>query len=151
MDHGLRVRIDDSDERPGAKYYRWELQGVPVRVELGPRDLAQNSCMLVRRDTAEKRAVPIDRIPGKVQDCMDAVVTDMYHAARDALDSRIFDCETLEDVSKRTANGIARICWCLDDDCGREILGIPVEPHGKTGPCPICGRDGTPVLMARTY
>ncbi|RZN42442.1 MAG: proline--tRNA ligase [Methanosarcinales archaeon] len=158
-DQGLRVRIDDSEDRPGAKYYRWELRGVPIRVELGPRDLAKNSCMLVRRDTAEKRSVSIDGAPGEVQDCMKTVVTDMYHAARDTLDSRIFDCETLDDVSERTANGIARICWCLNEDCGREmedvtgvhILGIPVEPQGTTGPCPICGRDGTPVLMARTY
>ncbi len=169
--HGIRSRIDDSDERPGAKYYRWELQGVPIRIEIGPRDLAQNSAMLVRRDTSEKRAIPIGEVASEVADCMDAMLADMYRAASQELNSRIFDCETLDEVKEKSVHGVARVPWCLDRNCGLEmeditgihILGIPAGSQQSTsagprpgqgqehGRCPICGREGIAVLMARTY
>lgn len=157
--HGLRTRIDDSDERPGAKYYRWELRGVPVRIEIGPRDLAQNSVVLVRRDTSDKRSVPIDQIAYEVQQSMDMMLDDMYHAALQKLNLRIFDCRTTDEISRKAMQGIVRTSWCLDSDCGHEIeeltgmrmLGVPAGSETMTGDCVICGREGTEVLMARTY
>ena len=157
--HGLRTRIDDSDERPGAKYYRWELRGVPVRIEIGPRDLAQNSVVLVRRDTSDKRSVSIDQIVYEVQQSMDMMLDDMYHAALQKLNLRIFDCRTTDEISEKAMQGIVRTSWCLDSDCGHEIeeltgmrmLGVPVGSETMTGDCVICGREGTEVLMARTY
>ena len=157
--HGLRTRIDDSDERPGAKYYRWELKGVPVRIEIGPRDLAQNSVVLVRRDTSDKRSVSIDQIVYEVQQSMDMMLDDMYHAALQKLNLRIFDCRTTDEISEKAMQGIVRTSWCLDSDCGHEIeeltgmrmLGVPVGSETVTGDCVICGREGTEVLMARTY
>jgi len=157
--HGLRTRIDDSDERPGAKYYRWELRGVPVRLEIGPRDLAQNSVVLVRRDTSDKRSVPIDQIAYEVQQSMDMMLDDMYHAALQKLNLRIFDCRTTDEISRKAMQGIVRTSWCLDSDCGHEIeeltgmrmLGVPAGSETMTGDCVICGREGTEVLMARTY
>ncbi len=166
---GVRVKIDCGDERPGAKYYRWEQKGVPVRIEIGPRDLEKNSVMLVRRDTSEKRSVAIDRIAHEVADCMNAMHGDMLRSALQEFDSRIFDCTTLDEVKETAAHGIARIPWCLGYDCGREMeevtgirmLGVPIESqlHAQegsaapttTGHCPICGREGTATLMARTY
>ena len=160
---GLRVKVDDRDEHPGAKYYRWELKGVPIRIEIGPRDIAGNSVMMVRRDTAVKRSVPIDRIASEVLDCMDIMLADMYTAASQKFDSRIFDCETLDEALEFEAQGILRVCWCQDPDCGHELedvtglrmLGIPVGSAGSeaatSGHCVVCGRDGVATLMARTY
>ncbi len=161
--HGLRVKVDDRDEHPGAKYYRWELKGVPIRIEIGPRDIAANSVVMVRRDTAVKQSVPIDRIAGEVLDCMDIILADMYTAASQKFDSRIFDCKTLDEALKLEVQGILRVCWCLDPDCGHEIedvtglrmLGVPVGSAGSeaatSGHCVVCGRDGVATLMARTY
>jgi len=165
---GVRVKVDDSDERPGAKYYRWEQKGVPLRIEIGPRDLEKNSVMLVRRDTSEKRSIAIDSVEREVASCMDAMHGDMLHSALQEFDSRIFDCTTLAEVRENAAHGITRIPWCLGYDCGREMeevtgirmLGVPVESQlqsqtraksASAGRCPICGREGTTVLMARTY
>ena len=161
--HGLRVKVDDRDEHPGAKYYRWELKGVPIRIEIGPRDIAANSVVMVRRDTAVKQSVPIDRIAGEVLDCMDIILADMYTAASQKFDSRIFDCKTLDEALELEVQGILRVCWCLDPDCGHEIedvtglrmLGVPVGSAGSeaatSGHCVVCGRDGVATLMARTY
>lgn len=161
--HGLRVKIDDRDEHPGAKYYRWELKGVPVRIEIGPRDIAKNAVMMVRRDSSEKRSVSIDRIVGEVLDCMDIMLADMYTAASQKFDSRIFDCKTLDEALELDVQGILRVYWCQDPDCGHEIeevtglrmLGIPVRSAGSeastSGPCVVCGRDGVGTLVARTY
>jgi len=102
---------------------------------------------------------------------MDAMRSDMYHAASQELNSRIFDCETLDEVKEKSVHGIARIPWCLDRKCGLEmeavtgihLLGIPAGSQQSTsagprpgqgqehGRCPICGREGIAVLMARTY
>lgn len=160
VNHGLRAKTDDSDERPGAKYYKWELKGVPLRIEIGPRDIAQNSVTLVRRDNSDKRSVPIDRIIDEVRDSMGMMLDDMYRVAMQNFNSRIFDCKTLDEVSERAMQGIARTPWCLDEDCGHEIedmtgmrmLGVPVGSQTENdGQCDICGRAGTTVLMARTY
>lgn len=59
---GIRVRLDDSDQSPGYKFNEWELKGVPVRIELGPRDLDQNQCLMKARDLGDKVAVPLDSI-----------------------------------------------------------------------------------------
>jgi prolyl-tRNA synthetase len=117
----------------------------------------------VRRDTAEKQSVPIDRIASEVLDCMDTILADMYTAASQNFDSRIFDCETLDEALEFEAQGILRVCWCQDPDCGHEIedvtglrmLGVPVGSAGHgaatSGCCVVCGRDGVATLMARTY
>jgi prolyl-tRNA synthetase len=119
--------------------------------------------MMVRRDTAVKRSVPIDRIAGEVLDCMGTILADMYTVASQKFDSRIFDCETLDEALEFEAQGILRVCWCQDPDCGHEIedvtglrmLGIPVGSAGSEastpGRCVVCGRDGVATLMARTY
>lgn len=161
--HGLRVKVDRGDEHPGAKYYRWEQKGVPVRIEIGPRDIAASSVVLVRRDTAEKRSVPISLIAEEVRDCMDAILGSMYAAASQKFDSMIFDCETLDEALELETQGIVRVCWCQSPDCGHEMedvtglrmLGITVGSAGSgadaAGRCVICGREGTAALMARTY
>ena len=82
--NALRVHVDKRDGmKPGAKYYDWELQGIPLRMELGPRDLDQNQAVLVRRDTKEKKAVSLDVLGEEVEELLERIQDDMLIAARD--------------------------------------------------------------------
>jgi len=157
---GIRVKMDASEGRPGAKYYKWEMKGVPVRLELGPRDLKNNAAMLARRDTGEKSQFSLDNIKDEVLSLLDAVQDGLYNKAKDELEARIFDCSDLDDVKEKTSNGIARVFWCGDKGCGLKleeeigagILGIPTEQNNSFGKCPVCGADSdTQVYVARTY
>ena len=80
----MRLRIDSREGiKPGAKYYEWELRGVPLRIELGPRDLANNACVTVRRDRKEKTTLPLDGIAAAVGALLDDIQTSMLAAARE--------------------------------------------------------------------
>ncbi|MBE0524682.1 MAG: proline--tRNA ligase [Methanosarcinales archaeon] len=158
---GLRVVIDNSDARPGSKYYKWELKGVPVRLELGPRDLKNNSVMLVRR-TGGKSSVPLDDVVPEISTVFNETHENLYETADQSLHGRIKLCTDLDEVKDYIKTGIARIAWCGERSCGLEmeeivgagILGEPEDPAlGKAeGACPICGKPTEiVVLMARTY
>jgi len=158
---GIRVKIDASDKRPGAKYYRWEMRGVPIRLEIGPRDLKNNSAVLVRRDTGDKEQVPLEHIRDNVARRFDAIHTNLFAKAEAQLRGRMFDCETLDEIRENLLKGIARIPWCgkkecglaLEEEIGAGILGIPDGKEGEmTGKCPLCGADAsTRAYVARTY
>jgi prolyl-tRNA synthetase len=157
---GIRVKMDASEGRPGAKYYKWELKGVPVRLEIGPRDLKNNAAMLARRDTGEKTQVSLDNIKDEVMSLLDAVQDGLYTKAKDDLEARIFDCSSLDEAKTKLSEGIARLFWCgnkecglkLEEDVGAGILGIPTEQGANSGKCPVCGADSdTQVYVARTY
>lgn len=160
-DAGLRVRLDDGDERPGAKYYKWELRGVPVRVEIGPRDLEKDSCVVVRRDTGEKRSLPLEGLQEALTGLFEDIHSHMFEFAQKKLVESIVDCEGLEEVREVLVSGIARISWCGEQSCGLDMeevvgagmLGVPVGELGEgEGVCPVCGRStGLKVLMAKSY
>ena len=75
---GMRVEIDASDLRPGAKYYKWEMKGVPLRLEIGPRDLENNVAVAVRRDTGEKEQIPLPEIEACVSSRFEAIHESLY-------------------------------------------------------------------------
>jgi prolyl-tRNA synthetase len=158
---GIRVALDTSDERPGAKYYRWEMKGVPVRVEIGPRDLKNNVATIVRRDNGNKETAPLANIVEEVRKRFEAVHKSLFEKAEKSLKERIFDCNNLDEVKQNIQKGIARIAWCGERECGLSmeeavgagILGIPEGDLGcGAGKCPACGRDTDKMaIMAKTY
>lgn len=158
---GIRTVLDTSDERPGAKYYRWEMKGVPVRVEIGPRDLKNNVATIVRRDTGKKETAPIANIVEEVRNRFQAIHESLFEKAAASLRGRIKDCNTLEDVKENIQEGIARIAWCGERECGLSmeeavgagILGIPEGELGRgAGKCPVCGKETENMaIMAKTY
>ncbi len=157
---GIRVKVDSSEERPGAKYYRWEMKGVPVRLELGPRDIKNNAAMLVRRDTGEKQQVSIDNVTEEVLSMFRTIQTSLYEKAKQGMEARIFDCETPEQVMEKLEHGVARVFWCGNKECGLRleeqagagILGIPVEQGAGKCKCIACNEQAsTQVYVARTY
>jgi prolyl-tRNA synthetase len=158
---GVRVEIDASDLRPGAKYYKWEMKGVPLRLEIGPRDLQNNVAVAVRRDTGGKEQIPLSEIESGVRSRFEAIHESLYEKAKAGLENRIFDCIELEEVKEKIQKGVATIPWCgkkecglaMEDRIGAGILGIPLEQRGnRTEKCPVCGGETeTRVYVARTY
>ncbi len=158
---GIRVALDENDERPGAKYYRWEMKGVPLRVEIGPRDMKNNVATIVRRDSGKKETVPLDNILNEIESRFEDIRNNLFAKAKNLLEERILDCNDLEEVKKKISDGIARISWCGGLDCGlameeaigARILGIPEGELGKSaGKCPICNKEtDNKSIMARTY
>ena len=151
---GIRVETDASDLRPGAKYYKWELKGSCLRIEIGPRDLEKNSAVLVRRDKGEKQFVPLDTIVQTVQTELKQMGDDLYAKAEQTMDGMITPCKTLEEVKNVLGGGVASISWCESEECGLKIeeetnasiLGTPNNECSVSGNCPICGTVSSKII-----
>jgi prolyl-tRNA synthetase len=158
---GMRVEIDASDLRPGAKYYKWEMKGVPLRLEIGPRDLENNVAVAVRRDTGNKEHISLPDIEADVISRFESIHKNLYDKAKTGLLNRIFDCTNFEEVKDKIQKGIATIPWCGKKECGlimedqinAGILGIPLEQKKDwIEKCPVCKEETkTLVYIARTY
>ncbi len=120
---GLRVRLDDRVETSfGRRSVDWELKGVPLRVEVGPRDLAGGQVTLVRRDIQEKRAVPVGEAAALVHTDLDVVQAALYAAAADRQKERTAQVSTLADAASAAAEGFAVLPWDLIGPAGEEKL-----------------------------
>ncbi|MEA1984688.1 MAG: proline--tRNA ligase [Euryarchaeota archaeon] len=158
---GVRVQIDASDRRPGAKYYKWEMRGVPLRIEIGPRDLKNEAVMVVRRDTGKKEQIPLSGLGTSVLERFKQIHASMFEKAQADLNDRIYDCKSLDEIREKLQEGIVRTYWCGEEKCGLDmeesigagILGIPTGQDGSVvSKCPMCGQDATTqVYVARTY
>ena len=126
------------------------MRGVPIRLELGPRDLESRQCCLVRRDTGEKTSAPIDGIADAVRKLLGDVHDNLYAVAKRNLDDNTFDLATWEEVRDmaRGKGGFARTKWCGGLECElamKEQAGVssrcmPLAQSGTTGTCPVCGK-----------
>ena len=155
---GLRVHIDDREITPGNKYYDWELKGVPIRVEIGPRDVENKKIMLVRRDTSEKQSVSQDSSVAKIKAELTDISKKLYKKAKKMLDENIHRVETIEEAKKH--KGIVELPWCGVEDCALEIenildgntLGEPLENTKCDQVCPVCKKPGkTWMRYAKSY
>ena len=158
---GIRAHLDDRDLRPGDKYYRWERRGVPVRVEIGPKDIQAKQVMLVRRDTGEKKPVPRKSLVKEVKSLLKAITKDLAARARKSLEERTSEVADAGAVKSALGKGgLVRIAWCGSDECGQKleeetganVLGPEVGGKKISGTCPVCGKPADKaVLMAKTY
>lgn len=121
----LRIHLDDRDGvKPGAKYYEWELRGVPVRIEFGPRDLDANQCVLVRRDTREKTTVSLDSIAEDAADLLDRLQQDMLIAARDRREKYSYRGDMPYSRFREIMDGEGGFVyagWCGNDACETQV------------------------------
>ena len=148
----MRVRLDDRDIRPGEKYYEWEARGVPLRVELGPRDLAKNVITAVRRDTGEKRELPREGLPDRLHSVLDLMQIAMWDRAEKLMKDNTFTITSLAEAR----DGFNRMGWCGKDSCGKAIsektgmnvLGTPFYPEPFEGTCIVSGEPTKQVLYA---
>ena len=147
---GLRVRVDDSDNSMGWKCAQYEMKGVPVRVEIGPRDIEAGQCVLVRRNDGEKTAVALDQLEAAVQEQLELVQKGMFEKAKQNLDNHIYEAHSLEEAKQLQAEhgGFIKTMWCGELECElkmKEVAGmssrcIPFEQEHLSDVCPICGR-----------
>ena len=155
---GITVEIDKrADLTPGAKYYYWELRGVPVRVEIGPRDLKQSQVTIVRRDTMEKQTCKADEAAKTVKDTLKAMMEDMRLRAWQWMNEHVHRVSNLEETKsliKRRA-GIVEVLWCGSAECGHKleaeteasVLGTPEDLKEKVkGICVVCGKEAEVIL-----
>jgi prolyl-tRNA synthetase len=120
---GVRVRLDDNVAQGfGWRATEWDLQGVPIRVELGPRDLAENAALIFRRDTREKSEVSVDNVVEEVLRLTGRIQTDMLQAATARRDAFISDCTTFDQARDVARTGVARVPWQLVGPSGEQDL-----------------------------
>jgi prolyl-tRNA synthetase len=120
---GLRAKVDDGRRGSfGRRVTDWEVKGIPVRVEVGPRDLAQGLVTVVRRDTGEKFAVALGEAGALVRRLAHDIQGDMYTGAKSFRDARTSDVSSLEEAIVAAQNGFARLNWDLVGDCGEARL-----------------------------
>ena len=158
----FRVKVDDSDKSPGWKFSESEMRGIPVRVEIGPRDIENNEAVLVRRDTHEKITVSLDEIEAKVSELLDTIQSDMLERARAHRDSHTYVATTYDEFVK-TINekpGFIKAMWCGDQACEDKIKEdtaatsrcIPFHQEHLADTCVCCGKPATKmVYWGRAY
>ena len=157
-----RVKLDDSDNSPGWKFSEYEMKGVPLRLELGPKDIEKNQCVLVRRDTREKIFVSLDELETAIPQALQAVHDGLYEKALANRRARTWDALDWDGFTKTAAenSGFIRAMWCGDEACedkikeetGLKSRCIPFgeEPVGET--CVCCGKPAKKlVYWGRQY
>ena len=148
---GVRVKCDDSDQSNGWKYNEYEMKGVPLRVEIGPKDMEKGQCVIARRDTGEKYFVPLEELETKVPELLKAVHTNLYESAKARLEANTYTCETLEEVkaAMEQRGGFAETMWCGDLACElamKEQAGVSsrcmplVQKKIGACKCAVCGK-----------
>ena len=159
---GVRVKMDDSDQSPGWKFAEYEMKGVPLRLEIGPRDLEQNQCVAVTRHDGEKQFVSLDGITDTVKALLVAVHDGMLKKALDNRERRTFVCHNLDEVKAalEQGDGFIKGMWCGDEACEdavKEQTGvgsrcIPLDGEDLGPVCMCCGKPAKHmVLWAKAY
>ncbi|MEG0597967.1 MAG: proline--tRNA ligase [Oscillospiraceae bacterium] len=153
---GLRVKMDDSDNSPGWKFAEYEMKGVPIRLELGPKDIENNQCVLVRRDSGEKVFTSLDGLEDTIKALLDSIHDGLYAKAKKNLDDNTYACATLEEVKEKmaTRGGFAKTMWCGDEACEirmKEEAGvssrcIPLHQEHLGDVCAVCGKPATKMV-----
>ncbi|MEG1596650.1 MAG: proline--tRNA ligase [Lachnospiraceae bacterium] len=145
-----RVRLDDSDKSPGWKFAEQEMRGIPLRIELGPKDIEENHCVVVRRDTNEKLVVSLNHVEEEVKVLLDLIQNEMYERAKEHRDSHIYDAASYAGFVDLAANnqGFVRAMWCGDESCEIKIKEdtaatsrcIPFKQEKISDVCVCCGK-----------
>ncbi len=160
---GLRVKLDDrKGYTPGWKFNDWELQGVPLRLEIGPKDLEAKSAVLVRRDTGEKLKVPMADLKAKIKQELELMQKRLFEKAKKDLDARTVNAESLEDIKRAVADKK----WAIAPHCGNAVCEEKIKEATEGGPrvipfgmkmkpgakCAGCGKEAEYlVLFGKAY
>ncbi|MDO5022904.1 MAG: proline--tRNA ligase [Eubacteriales bacterium] len=160
-DAGIRVKLDDRDYvSPGWKFNEWELKGVPLRLEIGPRDIANGVATCARRDVNEKFTLPLDNIAKGVQESLDDIQKNLFAIADKFKQERTKDVHNMQELEQQVNTGYARAMWCGERECEDKVKeltsattrNIPFtqEPFGDK--CVCCGKEAkTVIYFAKAY
>ena len=156
---GVRVILDNTDNSPGWKFNEWEMKGVPLRIELGPRDIEAGKALVFRRDTLEKAEYSLDGLASTIKELLGTVQKDMLESARVRRDNRIVYADTVKGILDGVENGcFVKAGWCGCRDCEDKVKAetsatarVYAEgEHSET--CAVCGKKAEhTVIFARAY
>lgn len=147
----FRTKLDDSDHAPGWKFAEYEMKGVPVRVEIGPKDIEKGQCVVVRRDTREKYFVPLEGLSDYIAELLDTIHNDMYERARKNTEGKTFTATNFDEFVDTAKNhpGFIKAMWCGDSACedklkdatgGVKSRCIPFVEEHISDVCVCCGK-----------
>ena len=147
---GIRVKIDTSDNSLGWKCAQYEMRGVPLRVEIGPKDMENGVCVAVRRDNGEKVTVALSELAEKIPQVLEDVQNGMFAKAKANLDGHTYVAHSVEEAKKlqEENGGFIKTMWCGDLECelkmkeeaGMTSRCIPFEQEQLSDVCPCCGK-----------
>jgi prolyl-tRNA synthetase len=160
----VRVHVDDRDEySPGWKFNEWELRGVPLRLEIGPRDVERDQVTLARRDVPGregKSGVPLIGLGEEVQEMLATIQADLYRRALDFLQANTYDPKDYAEFREAVSCGFAYSWWCGDADCEARIKEdtratircVPLDQEPGRGKCIGCGKEAVArAIFGRAY
>ena len=151
-----RVKVDDSENTPGWKFSEYEMKGVPLRIEIGPRDIAEGHYVVVRRDNREKTFVPLDALETSIPALLDTVTAALYAKALENRENRTFEAHTLDEMieTAKTKSGYIKAMWCGELACEEKLKEVAdvssrcmpfgAEPIGDK--CVCCGKPATKLV-----
>ncbi len=147
---GYRVKVDDTDKSPGWKFSEQEMHGIPIRIEIGPKDIEANQAVVVRRDTREKIVVSLEELEHRVGEILDAMQKEMLGRARTHRDAHTSVAKTYEEFKDAIANkpGFVKAMWCKNEACENKIKEdttatsrcMPFEQETIGTTCVCCGK-----------
>ena len=148
----FRVKVDDSDNSPGWKFSEYEMKGVPLRIEIGPRDIAEGKCVTVKRVNREKNFETLENIEDVVAQRLREVRDEMYAKALANREAKTYECTTMDEIKTSLAekgDGFVMAMWCGDEECEDRVKAetgvgsrcIPLQQRKIAGKCVCCGKD----------
>jgi prolyl-tRNA synthetase len=159
----VRVKVDDREETPGFKFHDWELRGVPLRIEVGPKDVEKGTVVFARRDLPGKEGksfVPQAGIAEAARSLLATIQSDMLQRATEFRDANTFEPKSYDEFKSIVEDGFARAWWCGERQCEAEIKEetkattrcIPLDQPGGSGVCVHCGKTASEVaIFAKAY
>ncbi len=160
---GIRAKLDDSDNSPGWKFAEYEMKGVPLRIEIGPKDIENDQCVMVTRHNREKSFIPLDDLETAAAAKLLEVRDGLYEKALENRQRRTYQCKTMEEITavlESKGDGFVEAMWCGDEACEdkvKEMTGvgsrcIPFEQHEISDKCVCCGKPAKHmVLWGKAY
>ncbi len=161
--HNFRVKLDDRPQfTAGWKFNEYEMRGVPLRIEIGPRDVKKNCAVLVPRDDSDKQTVALDNLPTEVEGLLERIQKGMLERARNWVSSVTTYATTFEEFKSNLVQkpGYVRVHWCGGQECENKIIdetkttprNMPLDEQNTKGSCIVCGKEtGILIYYARTY
>ena len=147
----FRVKVDSSDNSAGWKFAEYEMKGVPIRLEIGPKDIENNQCVLVRRDNREKVFVSLDNLEEGLTTTLNVYAEAIYNKALENVKNRSYACTSIDEINEKLAangDGFVKAMWCGEEECEdkvKELTGvgsrcIPFEQENISETCVCCGK-----------
>ena len=154
----IRAKIDDSEKSPGFKYSEQEILGIPLRIEIGPKDIEKNELVIVRRNDRKKITLKINEIENEIQNILEEMQNDMYNNAKNFLDNHIYTAKDMDEMKEISKNkiGFIKAMWCGDENCEDTIKTetegfgsrcIPEEQEQLSDTCVCCGKKAKHMVV----